>query len=52
MGSHLGAGDRISDGRVVQSAMLPFDGSRMSGWALDLEKRTLIRVARHGEGMT
>ena len=52
MGSRLGAGDRISDGGMVQSAMLPFDGSRMSGWALALEKRTLIRVARHKKGVT
>ena len=52
MDSRLGAGDRISDGGRVQSAMRPFDGSRMSGWALDLEKRALIRVARHKEGVT
>ena len=52
MGSRLGASDRISDGGKVQLAMRPFDGSRGSGWALDLEKRTLIRVARHGKGVT
>ena len=50
MGSRLGAGDRISVGGRVQSAMRPFDGSRGSGWALDLEKRALIRVARHRWG--
>ena len=37
---------------IGQLAMLPFEGSRMSGWALGLEKRTLTRVARHGKGMT
>ena len=52
MGSRLGAGDRISDGGRVQSAVRPVKGSGGSGWALDLEKITLIRVARHRGGMT